>query len=982
MRPMLRLFLFFLTCLTLANPNRTIGQRPNPPVGSVRGRVTDPSGAIVRNADVMVMAPETQQNTPATTNAMGTYQVTGLVPGIYNVTVDVPGFRFFTAFAIHVLPSQTTQVDAHLVIDVEQDEVQVNAQSVPMDTSPESNASAVVLEGKELHSLSDDPDELASELQALAGPSAGPNGAEVYIDGFTGGQIPPKSSILAIRINQNPFGAQYDRLGYGRIEILTRAGAKQFHGNIFFRVNPSAVNSQNPILNSNRTRGSKPLVEPAYFSYYVDGTLGGPVTHTSSFFTDVFSRSIQNYKIIDAIDPATVTALTPNGVPVNQTVANPRFRSDATARLDFQLGASNTLSLKYSLYRSSKTNQGVGQTSLASQGFNTNTLEHNMQLTLSTVLSSNYINRLAIQFRHSQDNQTVQQLGPTVTVPGAFLAGGSNAGTIHDSQNDLELDDSILGTADHHQLTVGGRLRLYRDSNYSDAGSNGDYIFSSVGAYLNRTPQQYRETVVANNQFIAQSAIYDAALFFQDDWKLTPNFTFSYGTRWESQNYINDKSDWAPRIYFAYVLNHAHGRPKTILRAGYGWFYQRFTVPNTFDSVGRTPYIAQTLHYNVPTNGSGPANQQIYIANNPTYSETSPGNAIKPITPTSANAATVNYTIAPNFHSALDIQGAIGVDRSLSKKVTANITYLYSRGLHQYMTDNISAPDFASATGMYPGAALTPSNTNIYQFQSNGIYHQNQWIATINARFHKLRIATYYSYNSAKGDTNGVNYFPSNAHNPTFDYGRTSFDIRHRVLLSGNFQLPYAIAVSPLLTFNSGTPYNITIGSDLTANNQFNARPTFANPTNGCAPPLVPYGQLCLDPNPTGTGEKIIPYGFGTGPSNITVNLRLSKAFGIGPLLAAPPADSDAPSNTPDTDTAAIAGAVPTASHSAASTSRRYSLTLSGYATNLLNHQNLSPPNGTLLSPFFGKSQSLATGAFSTATAGNRSIFFQAAFSF
>ncbi len=981
MQPITKLILLVLIISPFVCSHRTIAQTPTQTTGSIRGRVTDPSGAIVRNAAILVMEPQTQQNTSATSNALGTYQITGLAPGAYNVTVDVTGFRFFTAFAVHVQPNQTTEVDAHLVIDANQDEVQVNTQSIPMDASPDSNASAVVLEGKDLHALSDDPEELASQLQALAGPSAGPNGAEVYIDGFTGGQIPPKSSILAIRINQNPFSAQYDRLGYGRIEILTRAGTSQLHGNFMFRGNHSALNSQNPILNSNRIHGSKPIIQPAYFSYYVDGTLGGPLTHTTSFFTDVFTRSIQNFKIIDAIDPATVTALTPNGVPVNQTIANPRNRTDATARIDLQLGAANTLSLKYSLYRSTKTNQGVGQTALASQAFSTNALDHNIQLSLSTVLSSNYINRLAIQFLHAHNDQIVLQQSPTVTVPGAFLSGGSNAGTTHDTQNDLEVDDYVLGTAGQHQLTAGGRLRLYRDSNYSDAGSNGNYIFSSLTAYLNRTPQQYRETVISNNQFTAQSSLYDAALFVQDDWKLTPDFTFSYGIRWESQNYINDKSDWAPRIYLAYILNHAHGRPKTILRTGYGWFYQRFTVPNTFDSLGGTPYVAQAIHYSQHTDTT-PANQQIYIVNNPTYAETSPGNATKPTPPSSANAATVNYTIAPNFHSALDIQGAIGVDRSLSKKVTANITYLYSRGLHQYMSNNISAPEFNSALDTYPDTALTPPNANIYQFQSSGIYHQNQWIATVNARFHKLQIVTYYSYNLAKGDTNGVNYFPSNAHNPTFDYGRTSFDIRHRFLLSGNLQLPFAFAISPFLAFNSGTPYNITIGNDLTANNQFNARPAFANPSNGCVPPLVPYGQLCLDPNPTGTHEQIIPYGLGTGPANVTVNLRLSKAFGFGPRLTSTSSTSSAQTSTQDSGAEAITGSAPTAGHNAASTDRRYSFTVSIYTVNLFNHQNLSPPNGTILSPFFGKSQSLATGPFSTATAGNRSVFFQGAFSF
>jgi len=59
-------------------------------------------------------------------------------------------------------------------------------------------------------------------VPALAGPSAGPSGGQIYIDGFTGGQFAAKASIREIRINQNPFSSEYDKLGYGRIEIFTK----------------------------------------------------------------------------------------------------------------------------------------------------------------------------------------------------------------------------------------------------------------------------------------------------------------------------------------------------------------------------------------------------------------------------------------------------------------------------------------------------------------------------------------------------------------------------------------------------------------------------------------------------------------------------------------------------------------------------------------------------------------------------------------
>ena len=170
------------------------------------------------------------------------------------------GFAPFTS-TVTLTAGQTKTLNIALQIEMEKQQVQVEAEAPTVDTSPDDNANAVVLKGKDLDALSDDPDELENQLQALAGPAAGPNGGEIYIDGFTGGQIPPKSSIREIRVNQNPFSAEFDRLGYGRIEILTKPGTDKLHGQIEARGNDSAFNSRNPILQDGGT--ALLLLQPA-----------------------------------------------------------------------------------------------------------------------------------------------------------------------------------------------------------------------------------------------------------------------------------------------------------------------------------------------------------------------------------------------------------------------------------------------------------------------------------------------------------------------------------------------------------------------------------------------------------------------------------------------------------------------------------------------------------------------------------------------
>lgn len=944
--------------------------------GTLKGTVMDPSGAIIPGASITVTSNGKTLSTSS--DGTGDYVFRGLPAGVYTIHGSFDGFTPFDRGDVAIAAGKSQTLNISLTIAVQQQEVKVSAEGNTIDTSPESNVNAVVIKGKDLEALSDDPDELASELQALAGPSAGPNGAQIYIDGFTGGQIPPKSSIREIIINQNPFSAEFEHLGYGRIQIFTKPGSEKIHGHIWTRGNTSAFNAQNPILNSNLQPGQQPIQQPSYYSYSLYGNIGGPITKTSSYFFDLWTRNRHNESIIDAIDPASVTASNPNGTPLNETINNPSTRIYTGPRIDMQLGKSHTLTIRYSFFRGVNTNEGIGQTTLPTVADNSHNEENSLQASDSWVMGKNLVDNIRFRYRRVRDSQEAQFPYPTVSVQGAFTSGGSNSGTNRDNEDSYELQDYFTGAAGRHALNFGGRLRAYRDANYTNAGTNGFYIFDSLQQYLNRTPQQYQVTVVNNGKYTARAIPFDVALFYQDDFAVNPKFTFSYGLRWETQNYINDKSDWAPRLYFARSLGHG-AHPKTVLRAGYGWFYQRFTVANG----GGTPYIIQTIHNNLPAPG-GQSNQQIFTATNPTgYKETSPGIAVKPPTPTSTNSAPTYWTIAPNFHASLEMQGAIGVDRQIAKGIMGNVTYLYSRGVHQYMSNNTTAPFFDGATNTYPSAPLTPPKENINQYQSGGVYRESQIIATLRAQMKRFSFFTFYTYTDAKGDTSGVNSFSLNANDPGQDYGRTQFDVRNRFLILGDVKLPYAFSLAPFFVYNSGNPYNITIGSDLTGSNQFNARPTFADQTNCAAPSSryrsTPYG--CLDTQPFGTNEKIIPYGLGTGPANYSLNMRVAKVIGFGPKTKSH-GHGGYHHHGSGLQGRGLSGNAGGPGQMDANVSRKYSMTLSAFATNVFNRQNLSAPNGTLNSPFFGKSQSLAGGFFGPSTPGNRSIFLSASVNF
>ncbi len=200
---------------------------------TVQGTVADPDEAVIPGATV-TLTPASGKALVTQSQSDGTYVVHNVPAGTYSETVTMQGFASFVKMGVKVTAGQSLTLDAKMDIQAQQQEVQVTAQSAQVSVDADSNASSTVIKGKDLDALSDDPDELSSELTALAGPSAGPNGGQIYVDGFTGGQLPPKSSIREIRINQNPFSAEYDRLGYGRVQIFTKPGTDKLHG--FFQM--------------------------------------------------------------------------------------------------------------------------------------------------------------------------------------------------------------------------------------------------------------------------------------------------------------------------------------------------------------------------------------------------------------------------------------------------------------------------------------------------------------------------------------------------------------------------------------------------------------------------------------------------------------------------------------------------------------------------------------------------------------------------
>ncbi len=162
------------------------------PTASIRGQMTDPSGAAVTEATVLLTTPS-GGSMDTVTNKEGFYEFKDLAPGNYEIKAVAKGFALFDKTGIALAADQSLRFNIPLALEEQQEKVFVNDTTAQVDVNPTNNANTIVLQGKDLDALSDDPDELESELQALAGPSAGPNGGQIYIDGFTAGPASPES---------------------------------------------------------------------------------------------------------------------------------------------------------------------------------------------------------------------------------------------------------------------------------------------------------------------------------------------------------------------------------------------------------------------------------------------------------------------------------------------------------------------------------------------------------------------------------------------------------------------------------------------------------------------------------------------------------------------------------------------------------------------------------------------------------------------
>jgi len=983
--------------------------------GILHGHILDPTGALIPGAQVSVSTAAGKKVGAVTADSAGGYQVRGLPAGSYIIEATFEGFAPFVSAPIALTAGQAKNIDIKMAVEAAEQQVIVTDEGAPtVSTEAGANSSSIVLKGSDLDALSDDPDELSSELTALAGPSAGPNGGQIYIDGFTGGQLPPKSAIREIRINQNPFSAEFDRIGYGRIEILTKPGTDVLHGRIFGQGNDNVFNTGNPF--------TKNL--PSYYSIQYNGSVSGAMSKWASFFFSVEQRDTQTDNVYSILggplydaSTNTFTQVTPPAT-VNGSLFSPANHLEVSPRIDLQLGNKNTLTMRYQFYLNN-VKGSLSAISLPSTSATNNSLEHSIQLDDTELISDKLVNEIRFEYRRANSSSTPVSTAPGASVPKLFATGGDGAQNSSTHSDHFELQNYLTLSEGKQAIKMGVWLRDDRQAQSTDSNFNGRFSFPSITAFVNTwnnwaTNQPLGTNCPANTAggclptnltytigpYAFQGNVFNAAAYFQDDWTISKLLTLSGGLRWEGQNHIADHSDWAPRVAFAYALDgHKSGAtPKTVLRGGFGFFYDRFGT----DDLMSLEELNGTAH-----------SQQQFIIRNPTcFNGMSlsliPG-GVAACGSGNTRTSAIN-SISPTYRSPYLEQLGMSLERQVSKVATVTFTYMHTSGFHQLVVRDSNA--YLPGTYQYGSAPPARPNPNlgiVDQYYPEAVLNENQVIVNINARLStKLTVLGFYAGSWANSD-GGDGSSPSNSYNLRQDYGRASFVRPQWLFLMGNYNGPWGITFNPFLIAQGGRPYNVTSPYDLTGDNFFNDRPSYtsASPTTANVV-ATDFGTLNLVP---GAGDSIIPVSIGNSPSSVAVNLRVGRTFGIGPKVESaggprPPGGGPPPGGGGGGGRGGGGGfgggfGGPFGGGGgrggmfggANANNKKYSLNFNVQALNLFNDIDLGTPVGGIQPTFnpttgqygpgpqFGKSDGLAGSIFSTSSAARR-IFFQAAFQF
>jgi hypothetical protein len=746
---------------------------------SVRGSVVDPTGAGISGATVQLETSGGTTVKQSVTDQKGDFTLPNLPSG--NFSLVVPAYAGFASQTTPLrLTGNLTAIKVTLNAESVSQQIDVGAEQT-LSTESSENRDTITTTGDQLRKLPVfDQDYIAALTPFLDASAGSSGGTTIIVDGVEMKSAGVSASaIQEVRVNNDPYSAEFSRPGRGRIEIITKPGSPNFHGEANFIFRDSIFNAKNYF---------SPVRPPETRRIY-EGHIAGPVGrggHTS--FIASASHREQN-------TAAVVNAIGPNG-PIVENVLTPNRNSQYSIRLTHDFSPTHRLSIGYNFEGSSSTNAGVGGITLPEAGYNLNSREDDAIFNDRIILSPNLINQLQITLEKDEDVTSSVTNAQSIKVSGAFIGGGAQADVAR-TENTIHVNEVITWSHGKHYIRAGVQLPQFSRRAVDDHTNRlGTFKFSSLANYTGNTPY-----VFTAQQGVGRGLywINEFGSFIQDQIKLSPRLQLALGLRYDWQTFLGDNNNLAPRASLAY----APGKGKTIIRVGTGIFYDR--------TGGDFPGIVK-LHDGVVLHSIQIQNPKFPLPPNSDFN----------------NLPTNLARFDPHVRAPYALQYSFGVERQLHKSVTLTAAYRGQVQVKSFRSRDANAPILPAnpnLTANYPRPNL--SYGQIQQIESGGRTLLNALDLSFRGQAGRwFSGQAQYTLSRFDGNTAGINAFPQDQYHPNAEWGRYDQDRLQRFNLMGNINPDHWLSLGVNATLYSGLPYTETTGDDYFHTGLGNARPT------------------------------------------------------------------------------------------------------------------------------------------------------------
>jgi hypothetical protein len=772
--------LFLLLC-TLC---RAFQQTPGG-VFTISGTVTDQSGASIPGAVVDARQRGKSAERKTTTDATGSFQLSGVPAGAFDVEVRNQGFTPVTV-ALTIAGRSPAPLKVALILAGVRQELTVTESPAQVSTAASENLDVITLDREALDNLPIfDQNYVAAMSQFLDPGSIATGGVTLVVNGMEQKNIGVSASaIQQVKINQNPYSAEFSRPGRGRIEIITKPASQVYHGTFNFLFRDYHLNARDPFA----------ATRPPEQRRIYEGSLIGPLGRSgkNSFMLSI-DREEQDLE-------AVVFAYTPAGI-LRQNTANPQRGTEVSAGLTHAFTDTHIASFRYTYQDSTEQNRGVGGFTLPEAGVNAKNREDELYYNDSLVITPKLLNQFRMVFGRQHTPTTSVTDSPSIVVPGSFIGGGAQADRLQ-TENHVNMNEIVSWSTGKHDIRTGINVPDISRRGLDDyTNFGGAYSFSTLQDYIAGRP--YSLVRQQGNGHVVFLEIVTGG-FFQDEYRLRPNLTISAGVRYDWQNFIHDNNNVSPRASFAYSPGKSR---KIVLRGGAGLFYDR-TGPGPIFDLER---------YN------GVRLRQIVISN--------------PVYPVDLDAVSLigQPTTITRWDPAVKMpytaQFSFGMERQLYKGTTLSATYWATRGVGLFRSRDVNAPP--------PPDYLERPNPAIgvfRQIESSGHLQNDALEVSFRGRITQyfkgmIQYTLGRAYNDVPGNYSvstrgtGINSYPANNYDLSGEWGRADYDQRHRLNVLGTIHAAKYVDLGIGMFANTGAPYTETTGRDDYHTGYANSRP-------------------------------------------------------------------------------------------------------------------------------------------------------------